>query len=182
MPDKHQSSPCPLDASNSGSDRYNPKNRETALCYQLHDSLRAAFAAAHVDPSSFGRALDALESHIWAYRQTTPQVNGHPKRKASPRAKAVATRKYSDISEEEFRAKVGYVNTAMIEMRDDEKSAERYPDYRWHDMEWREMIESPLFDGKYWRRLFKINSVETAKEQILEIAKATDFTEYNKNH
>ena len=62
--------PCPLhNGADNHANRYNPKTREAALCYQLHDTLRAAFGLAHVSPESFeAQGLRMIEAHINAYR------------------------------------------------------------------------------------------------------------------
>lgn len=59
---------CPLnDSAENRMNRLSPKNADVALCYQLHDDVRVAFALAHIGDESFAKALRVITSRIEAH-------------------------------------------------------------------------------------------------------------------
>ena len=47
---------------------YDPKNREVAFAFQIHDSVGVLYATAHASPESFERQLQIIETYIANYR------------------------------------------------------------------------------------------------------------------
>jgi hypothetical protein len=62
--------PCPLDTNNEDKrERYNPSSPESALCFQLHDTLRIAYGNAGMgNIEGFEHTLGMIEAHIHSYR------------------------------------------------------------------------------------------------------------------
>ena len=63
---EYMQSPCPLNLELRNTiARYNPKNKGTAYCFQLHDTLRVLYAVAWSENQrAYDEVLKTLQTHL----------------------------------------------------------------------------------------------------------------------
>lgn len=71
MSEKDEESECPLNQEHRNyKQRYNPKNAAVAHCFQLHDTLRTMYGAAHCNNEvAWKSIIDTMQAQLNAAKQ-----------------------------------------------------------------------------------------------------------------